>query len=172
LITRENIKPANVTFSVTQGTVVPSTVALHPVPASVIQLAPQYRGYNYFATNDRIVIVEPTKKTVIAVIQKGSAARASAPATKTSVQFTDEQRAVIRKSASTSQQKVPSSVTAAVRGAKISVEQEVPATVQLEEFSEDVVRAVPSAKEYRYYRQDQDLVVVDPGQRRVIEVIR
>jgi hypothetical protein len=169
LIVKENIKPANVTFSITQGMAIPSSVALYPVPASVLQLAPQYRGYSYFATSDRIVIVEPSKKTVVAVIQTGGAARAqtTAPAAK-SVQFTQQQRELIRKRTVTSQKPM----TTGSAKTRISVQQQVPESVTLEEFSEDVVREVPTAKSYRYYRQDNDVVVVDPGERRVIEVIR
>ena len=54
---------------------------------------------------------------------------------------------------------------------RIVVEDEVPSTVVLEEFPETVVREVPSVRTYRYYRQDNDVVVVDPGSRRVIDVI-
>jgi hypothetical protein len=171
LITKEKIKPANVTFSINQGMAVPSSVALHPVPSTVLQLAPQYRGYSYFATSDRIVIVEPSKKTVVAVIPTGGNARAqsTAPAAK-SVQFTQQQRELIRKRTVTSQK--TATTTGSASKSRISVREQVPDTVTLEEFSEDVVREVPTAKSYRYYRQDNDVVVVDPGERRVIEVIR
>jgi hypothetical protein len=171
LIVKEKIKPANVTFSISQGMAVPSSVALYPVPSTVLQLAPQYRGYSYFATSDRIVIVEPSKKTVVAVIPTGGSARAqsTAPAAK-SVQFTQQQRDLIRKRTVTSQK--TATTTGSASKSRISVREQVPDTVTLEEFSDDVVREVPTAKSYRYYRQDNDVVVVDPGERRVIEVIR
>ncbi|MEA2952490.1 MAG: hypothetical protein QOJ96_2010 [Alphaproteobacteria bacterium] len=171
LIVKEKIKPANVNFSINQGVAVPSSVALHPVPSTVLQLAPQYRGYSYFATSDRIVIVEPSKKTVVAVIPTGGNARAqsTAPAAK-SVQFTQQQRDLIRKRTVTSQK--TATTTGSASRSRINVREQVPDTVTLEEFSEDVVREVPTAKSYRYYRQDNDVVVVDPGERRVIEVIR
>jgi hypothetical protein len=43
--------------------------------------------------------------------------------------------------------------------------------VELEEFRETVVHEVPSVRTSRYYRRDDDAVVVDPGSRRVIGVI-
>jgi hypothetical protein len=64
-----------------------------------------------------------------------------------------------------------SATTGSGTSRRIVVEDEVPAGVELEEFSETVVREVPSVRSYRYYRNDDDIVVVDPGSRRVIEVI-
>jgi hypothetical protein len=170
VFTKQNIKPANVTFAINTGAAVPASVTLAAVPASVVQIAPQFRGYSYFATNDRIVIVEPTKKTVVAVIPNGSGARAQAAPAAKQVQFTDQQREVIRKRASS--QKAVTTGSAKTVTKRYSVQERIPEDVTLEEFSEDVVREVPTTKSYRYYRQDNDVVVVDPGERRVIEVIR
>jgi hypothetical protein len=171
VFTKQNIKPANVTFAINTGAAVPASVTLAAVPASVVQIAPQFRGYSYFATNDRIVIVEPAKKTVVAVIPNGSGARAQAAPAAKQVQFTDQQREVIRKR-TTTQKPVTTGSAKAGSTKRYIVQEQIPEGVALEEFSEDVVREVPTAKSYRYYRQDNDVVVVDPGERRVIEVIR
>jgi hypothetical protein len=173
LITKENIKPAAVAFPISQGMAVPATVTLSPVPASVITLAPQYRGYSYFATTDKVVIVEPAKKTVVAIIPMGNGARAQSATTSTkSVSITKEQQDVIRKRMASPQKKVTTSGSASGSSSRVTVRQEVPASVKLEDFDEEVVRDVPTVRSYKYYRQDDDVVIVDPGERRVIEVIR
>jgi hypothetical protein len=170
LIAKESIKPAAVAFPISQGMAVPGSVALSPVPASVITLAPQYRGYSYFATTDKIVIVEPAKKTVVAIIPMGNGARAQSAAPAKSVQITHEQQDVIRKRMASPQKKVTTSGSGS--SSRVTVRQEVPSSVKLEDFDEEVVREVPTVRSYKYYRQDDDVVVVDPSERRVIEIIR
>jgi hypothetical protein len=146
------------------------TVVLHTVPTNIVEIAPQFRGYSYFATGDQIVIVEPRRKTVVAVLPAGGTARAQAPASSGSgrASFTDDQREVIRKRAST----LRSTATTGSSATRILVEEEVPATIELQEFPAEIVTEVPTIRSYRYFRQDNDVIVVDPGQRRVIEVIR
>jgi hypothetical protein len=168
-IGQQNIKPVDVSFTITQGAAVPASVSLRPLPDKVLTIAPQYRGYSYFATKEKIVIVEPSKHTVVAVMPMAGPSRAAAPAsTKQSVKFSKEQQDVIRKRVVTT--KKPS--TTGSSSTRLSVEQRVPDSVQLEEFSDEVVREVPTVKSYRYYRQDDGLAVIDPGERRVIEIIR
>jgi hypothetical protein len=164
-----NIKPVDVSFSITQGAAVPASVSVRPLPDKVLTIAPQYKGYSYFATKEKIVIVEPSKHTVVAVLPMATSSRAAAPAsTKQTVKFSKEQQDVIRKRVVTT--KKPS--TTGSSSTRLSVEQRVPDSVQLEEFSDEVVREVPTVKSYRYYRQDDGLAVIDPGERRVIEIIR
>jgi hypothetical protein len=168
-IGQQNIKPVDVSFSITQGAAVPASVSLRPLPDKVLTIAPQYKGYSYFATKEKIVIVEPSKHTVVAVMPMAGPSRAAAPAsTKQSVKFSKEQQDVIRKRVVTT--KKPT--TTGSSSTRLSVEQRVPDSVQLEEFSDEVVREVPTVKSYRYYRQDDGLAVIDPGERRVIEIIR
>ena len=49
------------------------------------------------------------------------------------------------------------------------VGEEVPASVVIEAFPEDVYREVPTVREYRYVCSGSDVYLVDPGSRRVIE---
>jgi len=161
-----NARPVKVNFNVAVGVAVPRTVVLHTVPSTIVEIAPQFRGYSYFVTGEEIVIVEPKRKTVVAVLPAGGTARAQAPASNR-VSFSDEQREVIRKRASTLR-----STATTGSASRIVVEEEVPATIELQEFPVEIVTEVPTVREYRYFRQDNDVVVVDPGRRRVIEVIR
>jgi hypothetical protein len=161
-----NARPVKVNFKVAVGVAVPRTVVLHTVPSTIVEIAPQFRGYSYFATGDEIVIVEPRRKTVVAVLPAGGTARAQAPASNRT-SFSEEQREVIRKRASTLR-----STATTGSASRIVVEEEVPATIELQEFPAEIVTEVPTVREYRYFRQDNDVVVVDPGRRRVIEVIR
>lgn len=68
-ITKQNIKPAtNINFSISVGTRVPRTVGFHPLPAEVITVYPDWRGYEFFLVNDEIVVVNPRTLEIVAVI--------------------------------------------------------------------------------------------------------
>ena len=167
VIRSSNVRPVNVDFRIATGVAVPSRVTLHALPADIVTIVPQYRGYRYFVTGEQIVIVEPAKKTIVAVLPaSGANARAQAPAANR-VSFTDQQRQVIRSQASSMR-----STTTTGSSPQIVVEEEVPATIELQEFPAEIVTEVPVVRTYRYFRQDNDVVVVDPTERRVIEIIR
>ena len=49
---------SNVNFSLTVGTVVPTTVQVVEVPAPLLEIRPEWRGHLYFVVGDQIVIVD------------------------------------------------------------------------------------------------------------------
>jgi len=68
-ITKQNIKPVtNINFSISIGTHVPRTVAFHPLPAEVVTIYPDWRGYECFLVNDQIVVVNPRTLKIVAVL--------------------------------------------------------------------------------------------------------
>jgi hypothetical protein len=166
-IRQQNVSPVRVNFNVAVGVTVPSNVRLAVLPDTIVAIVPQYRGYSYFVTEERIVIVEPSSHRVVEVLPfEGSGRAAAAPAPR-KAQFTKEQRASIKKHATTKQRVTTGSGTTR----RYVVDEEVPRDVELEEFDEVVVRDVPTVREYRYIRRDNDVVVVDPGSRRVLDII-
>lgn len=69
-ITKQNIKPAtNINFSINVGTRVPRTVGFHPLPAEVVTIYPDWRGYEFFLVNDQIVVVNPRTLEIVAVLE-------------------------------------------------------------------------------------------------------
>ncbi|WP_099863908.1 DUF1236 domain-containing protein [Pararhizobium haloflavum] len=62
-------EPVAVDFDVVTGAVVPDTVTVQPLPQPVVELVPQYEGYNYVALQDgRYAIVEPASSEVVYVL--------------------------------------------------------------------------------------------------------
>jgi hypothetical protein len=165
VISSSRARPVNVNFRISTGIVVPRSVTLYTLPSNIVEIVPEYRGYRYFVTRNEIVIVEPRRKTIVAVLPAGGTARAQSTGER--VQFTDQQREVIRKRSSSLR-----SIETTGSSASYVVEQEIPAAVELQEFPAEIVTEVPVVRTYRYFRQNNDVIVVDPGQRRVIEVIR
>jgi hypothetical protein len=58
----------NVSFSHKVGEAIPGTVHLYVLPVSIMEYAPQYRGYEYFLVGDEILIVDPRTLRIVAVI--------------------------------------------------------------------------------------------------------
>jgi hypothetical protein len=170
VLSSSRVRPiTNVNFRLDVGVAVPRAVVLHTLPANIVAIVPQFRSHRFFVANDQIVIVEPRQKTIVAVLPAGGTARAQAPAPAAKkISFTDQQREVIRKRAST----LRSTATTGSSASRLVVEQEVPATIELEEFPAEIVTEVPVVRPFRFFRQDNDIVVVDPAERRVIEILR
>src|SRR5579872_472272 len=60
VIRGEHVAPAtNINFPVTVGTRVPREVGFHPLPADVVTVYPEWRGYEFFLARDEIVVVDP-----------------------------------------------------------------------------------------------------------------
>jgi len=51
------VAPANnVNFSISVGTRIPRDVSYHPLPAEVVTIYPEWRGYEFILVNDQIVV--------------------------------------------------------------------------------------------------------------------
>jgi hypothetical protein len=165
---RLDIRPLDrVDFSISVGTVVPTHVHLRPLPSTIVEIVPRYRGYDFIAVRDEIVIVEPRTHKVVDVIERGpSHARAES---KEKVKLSSKQRDVIRKHVSHKR-----TVTTGSEPSQTVLEigESVPESVQIESFPEEVYSVVPEVRSYRYIERGNDVYLVDPDSRRVIEEIR
>jgi hypothetical protein len=69
VIRGQHVQPVtNVNFSVSVGTRVPRDVSFHPLPAEVVTIYPEWRGYNFILVSDRIVVIDPGTFEIVAVI--------------------------------------------------------------------------------------------------------
>lgn len=67
----------NLNISIRIGETIPPRVRLHRLPPEIVSIEPEYRDYEYFATDDEVVIVEPrTHRIVSQVPRDPSRARA------------------------------------------------------------------------------------------------
>jgi hypothetical protein len=61
-------RAANVKFSVSVGTVVPTSVHVVEVPSVIVEIHPQWRGFWYFVVGDEIIIVDRNHKIVAILV--------------------------------------------------------------------------------------------------------
>jgi len=54
---------------------------------------------------------------------------------------------------------------------KVTVGATIPADVELMAVPDTVVTEIPTVKSYRYFRYNDDVVLVDPSSRRVVQII-
>jgi len=154
----------------TVGTAVPRNVHIQTLPADVVEVVPQYRGYSFFMVHDDIVIVEPSTYKIVTVLPRSGGATAVAPASSHSkVTFTDKDREVIRKHSSRVRTEARTS------GSAVRTEfrrgERVPDTVEIEAFPEETYREAPALREYRYIRRENRTYVIEPRERTIIEEI-
>ncbi|MDT4740284.1 DUF1236 domain-containing protein [Bradyrhizobium sp. WYCCWR 12699] len=174
-ISHLNVQPlTNVNFSLSVGTVVPRDVRLQPLPAEVVEIVPQYRGYNFVLVKDEIVIVEPSTYKIVTILPYSGRSTAAAPARteQRKVTFSDRDREVVRKHAKARPVEREKRVTtgSSVR-TEIRTGERVPEGVEIEAFPEEVYRDAPTLREYRYINRDSRTYIVEPHERRVIEEI-
>ncbi|WP_354269132.1 DUF1236 domain-containing protein [Bradyrhizobium japonicum] len=173
-ISHLNVQPlTNVNFSLSVGTVVPRDIRLQPLPAEVVEIVPQYRGYNFVLVKDEIVIVEPSSYKIVTVLPYSGRSTASAPARteQRKVTFSDRDREVIRKHAKARPVERERQTTGSTVRTEIRRGERVPEGVEIDAFPEEVYRDAPSLREYRYIHRDSRTYIVEPQERRVIEEI-
>jgi hypothetical protein len=71
-LTRERLAPPerNLNIAIRIGEPVPQSVRFHRLPPEIISIEPEYRDYEYFSTDDDIVIVEPRTKRIVSQIPR------------------------------------------------------------------------------------------------------
>jgi len=69
VIREQRVAPVtNVNFSISVGTRIPSEVRYHPLPASVVTIYPEWRGYEYILVRDQILVIDPRSREIVAIL--------------------------------------------------------------------------------------------------------
>ena len=70
VIRDQHVAPVNnVNFSISIGGRVPRDVSFHPLPAEVVTVYPEWRGYEFFLVRDQIIVVNPSTLEIVAVLE-------------------------------------------------------------------------------------------------------
>lgn len=166
-----DVKPVTrVNFSVSVGTVVPRDIELRPMPRTIVEIVPQYRDYDFFVVRDEIVIVQPRTHRIVDVIERRPSRARAETTTEHGPRLSAHQREIIRRHASSRRRVTTGSSLRTTT--EITVGERLPDTVEIESFPEEVYREVPSVREYRYIGRGDDVYLVDPSTREVIEEVR
>jgi hypothetical protein len=150
-----------ININVSVGERLPRHVHARPLPRTVVEVLPQYRGYDYVTVRDEIAIVRPGTRKVVDVIREpgssSSFASMSTHASSTTIHLTDQQRTKLRQEA----RRFTSSQVSSSGSQCLSL-QPVPSFLANEN---------PDMQKYRMLAIGDDIVLVDPNQKKVVDVI-
>ena len=59
----------NVNFNITVGATVPSTVRFHPLPPRIVEIYPEWRGYEFILVHGRYIILSPRTHEIVYIIE-------------------------------------------------------------------------------------------------------
>jgi hypothetical protein len=69
VIRDQHVAPVtNINFSISVGTRVPREVGFHPLPAEIVTIYPDWRGYEFFLAREQIIVVDPRTFEIVAVL--------------------------------------------------------------------------------------------------------
>jgi hypothetical protein len=168
----ERGKAISVAFPLTAGSPVPKAIRLESLPPEAVAVVREFSGKSYFVTPDSLVVVNPRSREIISAFSFTDQETALVPApavTEKIVTLSPTERQTILREVAPGSSAGPNAI---VRPKVASVGDVVPGSVALEEFPSTVSTNVPQLKTMRFYRFGQEVVIVDPDKRRVIDVIQ
>jgi hypothetical protein len=69
VIRDQHVQPLkNVNFSISVGARVPRDVSFHPLPAEVVTVYPEWRGFEFVLVNNQIIVINPRTLEIVDVI--------------------------------------------------------------------------------------------------------
>jgi hypothetical protein len=69
VIRDQRVAPLNtVNFAIAVGTRVPREVTFHPLPAEIVSIYPDWRGYQFILVRDQILVVDPRTFEIVAIL--------------------------------------------------------------------------------------------------------
>jgi Protein of unknown function (DUF1236) len=170
-IEKQNVRSVDkVNFSVAVGSTVPTSVRFHDVPRDIVTIHPEFRGKKFILVRDEIVIIEPRTHKIVSVIPRSGRATTG---TATSVRQTTSSKLQLspEKKRKIHDIVMRERVSPVREDIRVSVGEDVPRSLQFHTFSEEIVTEVPEIRSYRFFVKGNDVVLVDPGEHRIVEVI-
>jgi hypothetical protein len=147
----------NINIRVNVGERLPANVRPRPLPPDIVRIAPQYRDYEYTVVDNRFVIVDPRSREVVDIIDEPGSTRTSR-VERDRVVISREERETLRQAAR----------RMTTVGSSSSSDS---ACLTLQPVPEELARNHPEFSSYRYLAIGDQVVLVDPRQQKVVEVI-
>jgi Protein of unknown function (DUF1236) len=70
VIRDQRVEPlANANFSIVVGARVPRNITFYPLPAEVVTIYPEWRGYEFVRVRDQILVINPRTLEIVAVLE-------------------------------------------------------------------------------------------------------
>jgi hypothetical protein len=151
-VERQAVRPTrDIGVSVSVGTALPERVRIDRLPREIVDVRPQYRDYGVVVTERETVIVDPRTRRVVEVIGRGGGREAD------TVLVERIERGSIRE----------------WRNPRVEIREDVilPAEAPLAELPAEYIERTPRYRGYRYVASEDEIAIVEPRTRRVVQVI-
>jgi hypothetical protein len=167
---RDRSASTNINVRVNIGERLPPRVQPRRLPADIVRIAPQYRNYEYTVIDNRVVIVDPRRREVIDILDEGPGYGRAAGYSRERIVFTGEQRTrwreLARSGSTTVGSTSPSGAATSSSGGALAAN-----CLSLQPVPEEMVRDRPELSSYRYLAIGNEIVLVDPQQQKIVQVI-
>ena len=62
------VSRSSINFNISVGTVVPRSVHFVAVPQTIVEIYPEYRGFEYFVVDEEIIIIDPHSYKIVTIL--------------------------------------------------------------------------------------------------------
>ncbi len=69
ILRQHKVEPTHLNVTVRVGTSVPASVHFYPLPTEVVEVYPEWRGYDYILVGDQIIIINPRNHLIVAILE-------------------------------------------------------------------------------------------------------
>jgi Protein of unknown function (DUF1236) len=153
----------NLNIQVNVGTRLPPRVQARRLPSDIVRIMPQYRDYEYTVIENRVAIIDPRQREVVEILDDGPGYGTAAYG-RDSIVISDDTRARFRELVRSSSTTVGSTSPS---GGGTSASN----CLSLQPVPQELARNHPELSSYRYLAIGDQVVLVDPQQQKIVQVI-
>ena len=130
----------------------------------IVRIMPQYRDYDYTVIDNRVAIVDPRRREVVEILDDGPGYGGMAAYGRDRIVISDDTRTRFRELVRSSSTTVGSTSPS---GGGTSASN----CLSLQPVPEELARTHPELSSYRYLAIGDQVVLVDPQQQKIVQVI-
>jgi len=154
----------NLNIQVNVGTRLPPNVQARRLPSDIVRIMPQYREYDYVVIDNRVAIIDPRGREVVEILDDGPGYGSAAAHGSDRIVISDDTRTRFRELVRSSSTTVGSTSPS---GGGTSASN----CLSLQPVPEELARTHPELSSYRYLAIGDQVVLVDPQQQKIVQVI-
>ena len=154
----------NLNIQVNVGTRLPPNVQARRLPSDIVRIMPQYRDYDYTVIDNRVAIIDPRGREVVEILDDGPGYGGTAAYGRDRIVISDDTRTRFRELVRSSSTTVGSTSPS---GGGTSASN----CLSLQPVPEELARTHPELSSYRYLAIGDQVVLVDPQQQKIVQVL-
>lgn len=148
------------------GRRLPRGVQARRLPPDIVRIMPQYRDYEYTVIDNRVAIADPRRREVVDILDDGPGYSREAAYGRDRIHISDDTRKRFRELVRSSSATVGSTSPPGGGGGMSASN-----CLSLQPVPKELARNHPELANYRYLAIGDEVVLVDPQQKKIVDVI-